>query len=85
MAVKNCVYVSTFDLCFMYLISRKKINVEKVDHTTSLSGKDAVIFLIDVSSPQMHQKREDNDTELQCALRVVYSTLKKKVVTFFYY
>lgn len=42
-------------------------------------GKDAVIFLIDVSSPQMHQKREDNDTELQCALRVVYSTLKKKI------
>ena len=46
-------------------------------------GKDAVIFLIDVSSPQMHQKREDEDTELQCALRVVYSTLQKKVTIFF--
>jgi len=38
-----------------------------------------VIFLIDVSSPQMHLKREDDDTELQCALRVVYSTLQKKI------
>ena len=48
-------------------------------------GKDAVIFLIDVSSPQMHLKREDDDTELQCALRVVYSTLQKKVLKNLYF
>ena len=45
----------------------------------SFGGKDALIFLIDVSTPSMHIKNEDDDSPLQIALKCVHSTLRRKV------
>jgi hypothetical protein len=43
-------------------------------------GKDAIIFLIDASSPEMHEGMEQNDdTPFQMTLKSVHSTLRRKV------
>ena len=47
-------------------------------------GKNALLFLIDVSSPEMHEKAPDqsegmDDTRLQLALKCVHATLRRKV------
>ena len=44
-------------------------------------GKEAIIFLIDIASPGMHQVSdpESNDTRLQMALKCVHTTLRRKI------
>ena len=45
--------------------------------------KEAIIFLIDVASPEMHQGFDDpesNDTKLQMALKCVHATLRRKIL-----
>jgi len=45
-------------------------------------GKDAIIFLIDAASPEMHQvpDPDSTDTRLQVALKCVHTTLRKKIL-----
>ena len=45
-------------------------------------GKDAIIFLIDASSDNMHMKNEEDEyTFFEMTLKAVISTLRKKVCT----
>ena len=46
------------------------------------SGKDAILFLIDVASPEMHEvaNSESDDTRLQMALKCVHTTLRRKIL-----
>ena len=50
------------------------------EYSEQYGGKDAIIFLIDVSSPDMHIKTGDNeDTAFQMTLKAVHATLRRKV------
>lgn len=42
-------------------------------------GKNALIFLIDVASPEMHAK-VDEDTRFQQALKCIHATLRRKIL-----
>jgi len=55
---------------------------EDTDSKILGGGKDAIIFLIDAASPEMHQVPDpgSSDTRLQVALKCVHTTLKKKIL-----
>ena len=61
-------------------------DVEDDDDDTGVEegfgGKDAIIFLIDVASPDMHEHEGDEDTPFQKSLKCVFATLRRKVQFF---
>ena len=67
-----------FDDCF-----GEKQRGTKFGNESNDDVKEAIIFLIDVASPEMHQGFDDpesNDTKLQMALKCVHATLRKKIL-----
>jgi ATP-dependent DNA helicase 2 subunit 1 len=67
-----------FDDCFGERQMGTKFEKESNDDV-----KEAIIFLIDVASPEMHQgfnDPESNDAKLQMALKCVHATLRRKIL-----
>ena len=72
-----------FDDCFGERQRGTKFGNESNDDVKDSLVKEAIIFLIDVASPEMHQGFDDpesNDTKLQMALKCVHATLRKKIL-----